>query len=47
MTICKKYALTMFEVPSIAINTISRSLTNDDLKPAKKQDKDRLERLFT
>lgn len=46
MVICKKYGLTMFEVPSIAINTISRRLTDEDLKPAKKQDADKMERLF-
>ena len=44
--ICKKYALTMFEVPSITVNTIRAVLTDASLKPVKKADGERLDRLF-
>ena len=42
----KDYILTMFEVPSITINTIKTVLSDSSLAPAKKADSERAERLF-
>ena len=36
----------MYEVPSIAINTLTKKLTAEDLKPKKKADEDKMNSLF-
>ena len=43
---CKKYGLTMYEVPSIAISSVQKRLVEADFNPAKKADEEKMERLF-
>lgn len=38
--------MTLYEVPSIAINTVSKRLNETDLKPKKKGDQEKAERMF-
>lgn len=46
LLVCKKYGLTLYEIPSLAISRVGKRLHDADLKPKKKADEDRAERLF-
>ena len=46
MVVCKKYGLTMFEIPTITINSLSKRLNDIDLKPKKKSEEDKMDKLF-